>query len=156
DRFVDPYSKQLTGGYTLKLGSTGLFADFEGIYVKGNDELIVRDVNWRGNESGGGRLNPAFTQINAYTNEGRSKYKAFVTSVNGTLKGGHLITASFTVASKKNITDDFQPALTDYPSDPAHIGAEWGRSRADERVRFVASTILQLPLRFTVAPIFEY
>ncbi len=156
DSFVNPYSQQVSGGYTFKLGSTGLFADVEGIYVKGNDEIIIRDLNWKGNAAGGGRPNPSFNQINAYTNEGRSDYKAFVASVNGTMKGGHILTASVTVASKKNINDDFSPALTDYPSDPANIEAEYSRSRADERVRFVTSAILHLPMRFTVAPIFEY
>jgi hypothetical protein len=153
--FVNPTAAQLTGGYTVRLGRTGLFADFEGIYVKGDDEVIVRDVNWRGNAVGG-RPNPAFNQINVYTNEGRSEYKAFVTSLNGTIPGGHLVTASFTVADKKNINDDFSPALTDYPTDPADIEAEYGRSRADERYRFVASAVLQLPYRLQVAPIFEY
>ena len=156
DSFVSPASRQVTGGYTVKLGSTGLYADVEGVYVKGVDEVIIRDTNWKGNAAGGGRPNTAFNQINAYTNEGRSEYKAFITSLNGTLKGGHILTASLTVASKMNINDDFSPALTDYPSDPANIEAEWSRSRADERVRFVSSAILRLPARFTVAPIFEY
>jgi Carboxypeptidase regulatory-like domain len=156
DAFVNPYADQVTGGYTVRLGNSGLFADFEGIYVKGKDEVIIRDLNWRGNAAGGGRPNSAFNQINAYTNEGRSEYTAFVTSVNGTLKGGQVVTASLTVASKQNINDDFSPALTDYPNDPANIEAEYGRSRADERVRFVTSAILRLPASFTVAPIFEY
>jgi hypothetical protein len=156
DSFVNPYSNQVTGGYIVKLGATRLFADFEGIYVKGQDEVIIRDLNWKGNAAGGGRPNAAFNQINAYTNEGRSDYKAFVASLNGTVKGGHLVTASLTFASKQNINDDFSPALTDYPNDPANIEAEYGRSRADERVRFVTSAILRLPANFTVAPIFEY
>jgi hypothetical protein len=156
DTFVNPYSQQASAGYTFRLGSTGLFADVEGVYVKGKDEVIIRDLNWRGNAAGGGRPNTAFNQINAYTNEGRSDYKAIVASVNGTMKGGHIVTASLTVASKKNINDDFSPALTDYPSDPANIEAEYSRSRADERVRFVTSAILHLPMRFTVAPIVEY
>lgn len=155
DELVNPYAVQATLGYTLRLGATGLFADFEGIYVKGEDEMVVRDVNYRGNATGG-RINPAWNQINAYTNEGRSEYKAFVASLNGTLRGGHVVSASFTVADKKNIGDDFSPALTDYPSDPADIEAEWGRSRADERYRFVASAVMRLPYNFTVAPIFEY
>lgn len=156
DTFHSPYSDQVSGGYTVKLGSTALFADFEGIYVKGMSEVIIRDLNWKGNAAGGGRPNASFNQINAYTNEGRSDYKAFVASVNGTLKGGHILTASLTIASKKNINDDFSPAATDYPSDPANIEAEYSRSRADERARFVTSAILHLPMRFTVAPIFEY
>jgi len=153
--FANPRATQVTGGYLVRLGRTGLFADFEGVYVKGDDEMIVRDVNWRGNATGG-RPNAAFNQINTYTNEGRSTYTAFVTSVNGTIKGGHLVTASFTVADKKNINDDFSPALTDYPNDPADIEAEYGRSRADERYRFVASAVINLPYRLQVAPIFEY
>ena len=122
--------------------------------MKGDDEIIIRDVNWKGNSAAGCvgtaatcRPNPTRNQINWYTNEGRSEYKAFVASLNGTLKGGHLVTASFTVADKKNINDDFSPALTDYPNDPADIEAEWGRSRADERFRFVTSAVIRLPLQ---------
>ena len=156
DTFGNPYSAQATAGYTMRIAGTGLFADFEGVYVKGRDEVIIRDLNWKGNAVGGGRPNTSFNQINAYTNEGRSEYKAFVASLNGTVAGGHIVTASLTVASKKNINDDFSPAATDYPSDPANIEAEFSRSRADERVHFVTSAILRLPKRVTVAPIFEY
>lgn len=153
---VSPQATQVTAGYTVRLGNTGLFADFEGVYVKGDNEVIIRDVNFRGNAARGGRINPALNQINAYTNEGRSEYKAFVMSVNGTLKGGHVVMASFTVADKQNINDDFSPALTDYPNDPSDIEAEYGRSRADERFRFVASGVFRLPYNLTVAPIFDY
>jgi hypothetical protein len=154
--FVNPRATQATLGYTVRLGRTGLFADFEGVYVKGRDEIILRDTNWKGNAAGGGRPNPAFNQINLYTNQGHSEYKAFTMSLNGTIPGGHVVTASMTIASKKNIEDDFSPALTDYPNDPANIAAEWGRSRADERYRFVASGVFRLPRSLTVAPIFEY
>jgi hypothetical protein len=163
NEFVNPYSTQATAGYAFRLGNSGLVADFEGIYVKGEDEIIIRDKNWLGNAGTGCnvaatacRPDKTFNQINVYTNEGRSEYKAFVSSLTGTLKGGHLVTAAFTIADKKNINDDFSPALTDYPSDPANIEAEWGRSRADERYRFTSSAVFRLPARFTVAPIFEY
>ena len=154
--FGNPQAAQVTAGYTARLGHTGLFADVEGVYVKGYDEVIIRDLNWKGDAVGGGRPNPSFNQINAYTNEGRSAYGAFIASLNGNLKGGTIVTAALTVASKKNINDDFSPAATEYPSDPANIAAEYSRSRADERVHFVTSAILRLPMRFTVAPIFEY
>jgi hypothetical protein len=146
---------QLTAGYTARLGDTGLYADFEAVHVRGEDELIIRDVNWSGNAL---RTRPitTFNQVNLYSNEGYSRYSAFITSLNGTIKGGHIVTASVTLASKKNINDDFSPAVTDYPNDPADIAAEYGRSRADERVRFVASGVFRLPYRFQLAPIFEY
>jgi hypothetical protein len=154
--FVNPYATQVTGGYTFRLGNTGLHADFEGVYVKGDDEIVLQDQNWAGNGVAGGRPDKTRNFIDTYTNKGRSEYKAFVASVNGTIKGGHLVSASFTVADKKNIEDDFSPALTDYPNDPANLEAEWGRSRGDERYRFVTSAVLRLPLRFTLAPIFSY
>jgi hypothetical protein len=125
-----PEATQASLGFTQKLGDTGLYAALDGIWVEGDNEIILRDVNWTGNATHT-RPNKSYTMINVYTNEGRSEYKALIASLNGTLKGGHLITASFTWADKKNISDDFSPAATDYPSDPADIEAEWGRSRAD-------------------------
>ena len=113
--------------------------------MKGDDEIIIRDVNWSGNGATGctwPRPTAAEQELqpDQHLHERRPvRYKAFVSSVNGTIKGGHLVTASFTVADKKNINDDFSPALTDYPSDPANPEAEWGRARADERYRFTAS-----------------
>jgi len=150
-----PEATQASLGFTQKLGDTGLYLDLDGIWVEGDNEIIVRDFNWTGNATHT-RPNTSYTQINTYTNEGRSEYKALIASLNGTLKGGHLITASFTWADKKNISDDFSPALVDYPSDPADIEAEWGRSRADERYRFIVSGIFRLPWQITLAPIYEY
>jgi len=156
DELVSPWATQFTAGYTFRLGKTGLYADVEGVYVKGDDEIVLQDQNWPGNGVAGGRPDKTHNFIDTYTNKGRSEYKAFVASLNGTIKGGHVLSTSFTVADKKNIEDDFSPAVTDYPNDPANLEAEWGRSRGDERYRFVASAVLRLPARFTVAPIFTY
>jgi outer membrane receptor protein involved in Fe transport len=155
-----PEATQASLGFTQKLGDTGLYVDLDGIWVEGDNEIILRDVNFSGNEAIAGgapvRPNSSYTQINVYTNEGRSEYRALVASLNGTLKGGHLITASFTWADKKNISDDFSPNATDYASDPADIEGEWGRSRADERYRIILSGIFRLPWQITLAPIYEY
>jgi len=160
DELDNPETTQATAGFTVRLGDTGLYFDLEGIYAKGRKEIIIRDVNFAGNAavSAGSpaRINRAYNQIDNYTNEGRSEYEALVASLNGTLAGGHMITASLTLASKKNISDDFNPALVDFPSDPFDIGAEWGRSRADERFRAVVSGVFRLPWRSTAALIAEY
>ena len=150
-----PEATQSSLGFTHRLGDTGLFLDFEAVYVKGDNEIILRDINFSGNATHT-RPNPAYAMINVYTNEGHSKYKAFTAALNGTLQGGHLITASLTWQDKKNISDDFSPAANDYPSDPADIEAEYGRSRADERWHAVISGIFQFPWSVTVAPIYEY
>lgn len=151
-----PESRQATLGWTHRLGGTGLFFDAEGIYVEGDDEIVIRDTNFGGNTNPV-RLTPLYNQVNTYTNEGRSLYKALVLSVNGTIPGGHLLQASATFSDKKNVSDDFSPQFPfGYPNDPANIDAEYGRSRSDEPFRFVASAIFRLPYRFTLAPILEY
>ena len=154
--FVNPYADQATFGWTTRLRDSNLFFDAEGIWVRGHDEIFIRDKNWTGNAT---RLRPnsTYTNINTYTNDGHSEYKALVFSLNGTLKGGHLLTASFTVLDKKNLSDDFSPEYTaGYPNDPADPEGEWGHARGFERYRIVVSGVFRLPWDLTLAPIAEY
>ncbi|OFV82911.1 MAG: hypothetical protein A2Y78_03970 [Acidobacteria bacterium RBG_13_68_16] len=154
--FVNPYADQLTLGWTTRLGGSNVFFDAEGIWVKGHDEIFIRDKNWTGNATHL-RPNSTYTNINTYTNDGHSEYKALVFSLNGTLKGGHLLTASFTVSDKKNLSDDFSPEYTaGYPNDPADPEGEWGHGRGFERYRIVVSGVFRLPWDITIAPIAEY
>jgi Carboxypeptidase regulatory-like domain/TonB dependent receptor-like, beta-barrel len=153
--YDNPYTDQATLGWTTRLGNTGMYFDAETIYDKGHDEIFIRDANWNGNPLA--RPNPAYSNINTYTNDGHSEYKALVLSLNGTIKGGHLITASVTLADKKNLSDDFSPVYTaGYPNDPSNPEGEWGRSQSDERFRVVLSGVFNLGWGLTVAPIVEY
>ena len=72
NQLVSPYATQATAGYAVRLGRTGLYADFEGIYVKGDDEIVLQDQNWAGNGVPGGRPNKTRNFIDTYTNKGRS------------------------------------------------------------------------------------
>jgi len=156
DSLEAPESTQVSLGYTRRLWNTGLYGEIEGVYAEGDNEIIIRDVNFGGNDNPV-RLNPSYNQINMYTNDGESEYEALILSVNGTLKGGHIIASSVTFADKQNIADDFSPVFpTGYPSDPANIDAEWGNSRGVEDVRVVLSGVFRLPWNVTVAPIYEY
>jgi len=151
-----PESTQASLGFTQRLGATGLFLGLDAVYVEGDDEIVARDVNFRGNAAGGGRPNPLYAMVTKYTNEGRSEYKALMATLNGTVGNGHLINASVTWSDKKNISDDFTPALNDYPSDPADIEAEWGPARGDEEWRVVLSGVFRLPWQIALSPIYEY
>lgn len=154
--FEAPESDQFSIGFTKRLGSTGLFLDVDGLWVDGDKEWIVRDRNWNGNDNPT-RPIPTYNQINVYSNEGHSEYKALIVGLNGTLPGGHLLTGSVTFQDKKNINDDFSPEFPfGYPSDPSDIEAEWGRSRADEEYRIVLSGVFRLPWEMTLSPIWEY
>ncbi|HKO57150.1 MAG TPA: TonB-dependent receptor [Thermoanaerobaculia bacterium] len=153
---VTPESTQASLGYTMKLGSSRMYLDTEAVYVKGEKEIVIRDINWNGNAL---RTRPftQYDQVNMYTNDGHSRYKALVLSLNGNIRQADLVTASVTWADKKNVSDDFSPDFpTGYPNDPANIEAEYGRARGDERYRAVLSGIFHVPFGVTVAPIFEY
>lgn len=154
-----PESTQASLGYTMKLGSSRLYLDTEAVYVKGEDEIVIHDLNWNGNAAPANARRPfaAYDQVNVYDNSGRSEYKALVLSLNGNIRRSDLITASITFADKKNISDDFSPDFpTGYPNDPANMDAEWGRARGDERYRIVLSGMFHLPWGLVVAPIYEY
>jgi hypothetical protein len=154
--YNNPYTDQATLGWTTRLGGSNLFFDTEAVYDKGHDEIFIRDANWSGNATHL-RPNAAYANINTYTNDGHSEYKALVLSLNGTLKGGHLLTASVTFADKKNLSDDFSPVYTaGYPNDPANPEGEWGRSQSNERYHVVVSGVFNLVWGLTVAPIVEY
>ncbi len=154
--YHNPESTQASLGYTMKLGASRLFLDTEAIYVKGEDEIVIHDVNWSGNAT---RRRPftQYDQVNMYENLGRSEYKALVFALNGTIRRNDLLTASITIADKKNISDDFSPDFpTGYPNDPADMESEWGYARGHERYRIVLSGVFHAPWGLTVAPIYEY
>jgi hypothetical protein len=143
----------------MKLGASRLFLDAEAIYVKGDEEIVIHDVNWNGNGAPANARRPftQYDQVNMYDNSGRSEYKALVLSLNGTVRRNDLVTASVTIGDKKNIADDFSPDFpTGYPNDPADMEAEWGYARGHERYRVVLSGVFHAPWDLTVAPIFEY
>ncbi|MCU1231781.1 MAG: hypothetical protein JWO97_4665 [Acidobacteria bacterium] len=154
--FESPEATQASLGYTMKLGDSRLYLDTEAVYVKGEHEIVIRDVNWSGNATHV-RPNTAYDQINMYTNDGRSRYRALVVSLNGSVRKNDLVTASLTIADKDNISDDFSPDFpTGYPNDPANINSEYGRARGDEHYRIVLSGVFHAPYGIVVAPIYEY
>jgi hypothetical protein len=151
-----PEARQASLGYMMKLGQSRMFVDTEAVYVKGSKEIVIRDINWSGNDTHT-RPITQYDQVNMYTNDGHSKYQALVFSLNGNVRQADLVTASVTFANKKNISDDFSPDFpTGYPNDPANIEGEYGRARGDEKFRAVVSGVFHAPWQMTVAPILEY
>jgi hypothetical protein len=163
DDLEAPESTQANLGLSQRLGSSGLVLGVDAMWAEGRNELVYRDTNWKGNDDPcmrdpvptfSCRIDPGYTAIDRYTNEGRSRYRALSVGLSGTLEGGHLLSASLTFGDKKNIMDD---ALTNVkPSDSADVEGEWGRSSTDERVRLVVSGVFYLPWGLTLAPVYEY
>ena len=61
--YKNPYADQATLGWTIRLGDSGMFFDTEAVYVKGHDEIFVRDTNWSGNATHV-RPNASYANIN--------------------------------------------------------------------------------------------
>jgi len=153
---VNPQADQASLGYTVKLGSSRMFLDTEAVYAKGKDEIAIHNVNWTGNDTRK-TIYPQYQNVNMYDNSGHSRYGALIFALNGNVRTNDLLTASVTLASKKNISDDFSPDFTTgYPNDPANMEAEYGRARGDERYRLVLSGVFHLPMGFMMSPIYEY
>jgi outer membrane receptor protein involved in Fe transport len=150
-----PESVQASLGWTRALPH-GFFFEAEGLYSRGRKDLVIHNVNFGGN-SNPVRLNPAYNQINVYSNAGRSEYRALILQLNGALENGDLLTASLTLGSRKYTADakDYEPPFG-YPSDPANLAAEYGRGRTDERLRCVLTGVFHLPWQLTLAPVYEY
>ena len=161
DDLEAPESTQANLGLSHRLGSSDLVLEVDALWAEGRKDLVYRDTNWKGNQDRclddplvSCRIDPGYSAIDRYTNEGRSRYRALSLGLSGTLRGGHLLSATLTIADKKNTMDD---ALTNVkPSDSADVEGEWGRSSTDERVRLVLSGIFHLPWGLTLAPIYEY
>src|SRR4029078_9044721 len=68
-----PDATQASVGYTLRLGASRMFLDSKAIYVKDDNEIVIRDINGTGNAT---RTRPytQYDQVNMYTNDGHSKY----------------------------------------------------------------------------------
>jgi hypothetical protein len=156
DNLRAPQTTQVSLGFTRRLGNTGLYFDIEGLYAEGYNEIFIRDKNFGGNDNPV-RPNSDYNQINTYTNDGHSEYKAVIASLNGTFGRGHLLTSSITWMDKKNLSDDFSPVFpTGYPSDPANPEGEWGYSRGHEDYRAVVSGVFRLPLNFYLGATWQY
>jgi hypothetical protein len=156
DSLRAPETTQASVGYTRALGRSGLYFDIEALYGTGRNEITRRDTNWRGNDNPG-YWDPDWSFILKHGNEGHSEYKTVVVGLNGTVGNGHMLTSSLIWADKRNISDDLNPVLPyEYPSDPADMEAEWGRSRGTESWRFVFSGVFRLPARFTVGTTYIY
>ena len=122
-------------------------------------EIIVRDVELERQRDPRPRPNKSYNQINIYTNDGHSEYKAaHVRASTARSRAATSSPRSVTFADKKNLNDDFSPEFpTGYPSDPAE---HRGRVRPRPLARGAAASSSPASSgsrgQFTLAPIFEY
>lgn len=98
-----------------------------------------------------------FGPFQELTTASNSRYNGVTLAVNRRLRKELAYLVSYTLGSARDQASDFD----EQPQDPLHTRADWGRSRLDQRHRFAASILCELPLegRFeniTAAPVIRY
>jgi hypothetical protein len=83
-----------------------------------------------------------------------SRYNGLTVAVNRRLRKELAYLVSYSIGWARDQASDFD----EHPNDPADLRAEWGRSRLDQRHRFAASVLYELPLEgiwenITLAPV---
>ena len=84
-----PESLQASLGFSHRLGDSGLTLDLEGVWIDGEKLMVAYDANWAGNDNPG-RIDPDYTEIARYSDEGRAEYRSVRVGLNGTLAGRRL------------------------------------------------------------------
>ena len=92
---------------------------------------------------GAGRLNPGFKDIETLGSWGSSIYNALQLSLEHRFARGFDIRANYTYSKAEDDASDFTQAMQ--PNDPYSPGREWSVSDEDQRNRFTATGVWNLP-----------
>jgi hypothetical protein len=82
-----------------------------------------------------------------------TKYDALLLTVQKQLSNHYQFSASYTLSKAFNFANDDQIPFAAGPIDPNNLYREYGPTPNDQRHRFVASGLVELPYGFRVAPI---
>ena len=154
---MNPYATQVTAGYTLRLGNTGLFADFEGIYVKGDDEIIIQrpELGRATASRAAGRTRRATSSTPTRTRAGPSTRRSWRASTARSRAATSSPHRSPSPTRRTSTTTSARRSPTTRTI-PPNLEAEWGRRAATSGTGSSRPPCSACRHRFTVAPIFEY
>ena len=98
-------------------------------------------------------------QINMFATNNESRYQGWTTTVRGRI-GRSMVTASYVLSGSNSWggqpTASYSGNGIAVDPDKQFIAGEWGPTRLDERHRFVASAVYEVPWNIQVAPIIQY
>ena len=85
-----PESTQAAWLHRVSSARRPLLPTSKGVYVEGDNEIVIRDVNLGGNAARAARCRTRLQPDQHVHQRGRSRVQGVRASLNGTLKGGHL------------------------------------------------------------------
>lgn len=98
-------------------------------------------------------------QINMFTTTNESKFDSWTTTLRGRL-GGSLVSLSYVLANSRawggQPTASYSGNIIAIAPEFQFLDGEWGPTRLDERHRFVASAVFEVPGGVEVAPILQW
>jgi hypothetical protein len=98
-----------------------------------------------GQVEGAGRPDPRFNRIQNYSTIGKSRYHGLQVAVNKRMSNNYLVGVTYLLSK----TEDDHSGAFSYPNNMFDLDDEYGTSSRDQRHRFVANWVAQLPYEFS-------
>jgi hypothetical protein len=129
-----PYSQQ-TNFSVEHLLARDLTVTASYLYVRGIKLPRTRNINTLS-------INPLYAGIFQLENASKSSYNGATFSVNRRMANECEFSAAYTISRARDDASDFN----EQPNNPLNLAPEWALSRQDQRHRFVANMLWELPI----------
>jgi Carboxypeptidase regulatory-like domain/TonB dependent receptor len=145
-----PRTTQVSGGIVREF-ARWINASADVVYSRGRDLYVIRDTNldpitFR-------RINPNYSSITSFGNEGWNEYKALQAQINIVPSARHLVKAAYTLATNRSNTS--ATLSTGVATNPFDLAEDEGPTDNDVRQIVVISGSTTLPLGLQVSGLFS-
>ena len=155
-----PYTIQASAGVSRDFGG-GFTASVDGVYARGLDQYTIGDINidreaaLRADNPRIVRLNPNYTFINRYGNEGRFTYRALQVQLGWTPNPRNAVCLSYTLAKNESNTNTALIGIGGGggSTNPFDFEEDFGPTNNDIRHNLSVNGVTTLPLGFQVSGI---
>ena len=145
-----PGTTQVSGGIVREF-SRWINASADVVYSRGRDLYVIRDTNLEPITFR--RLNPNYSSISSFGNEGWNEYKALQAQINIVPGAQHLVKAAYTLATNRSNTS--ATLSTGVATNPFDYAEDEGPTDSDVRQIVSVSGSTMLPLGMQVSGLFS-
>jgi hypothetical protein len=155
-----PYTIQASAGLSRDFGG-GVTASVDGVYARGLDQYVIGDVNidreaaLREDNPQIVRLNPSYTFINRYGNDGRFTYRALQVQLGWVPNPRNAVRLAYTLAKNESNTNTALIGIGGGggSTNPFDYDEDFGPTNNDVRHNLSVNGVATLPLGLQVSGI---
>ncbi len=148
-----PATAQITGGFAQGFAHN-LDISVDVVYTRGIDQLVLKDVNL--DPTTYRRLNPAFSNINAYSNGAYFRNRSLFTQLNYRPRRGQSLRLAYTLADTRSNTASNLGSRGNTATNPFNLDEDLGPADNDVRHSLNVNGSTALPFGFQFAGMFSY